>query len=69
MDNFKYLILCLFLISCTQKLTYTTCYDLQNYTREEQNELASILEKNNSVILNKFIIDYYNLRQDIKTCR
>lgn len=42
------------------------CFSLQNYTKEEQQELSEILKKENNIILNKFIIDYYNLRNDIK---
>lgn len=42
------------------------CFHLQNYTIEEQQKLSEIIQKENNIILNKFIIDYYNLRQDIK---
>lgn len=44
------------------------CPDIVNYTREEQKELLNILQKENNEILNKFILDYYNLREDVRIC-
>ena len=40
---------------------------LQNYTQEEQNEIIKFLEQNNDPLINKVIIDYYNLRELIRT--
>ena len=37
-------------------------------TQEEQKELSDILQKENNGILNKFILDYYNLREDVRVC-
>ena len=42
------------------------CFSLQNYTIEEQQKLSEIIQKENNIILNKFIIDYYNLRENVK---
>lgn len=58
------MILMLFVISC--KMANFNCFSLQNYTIEEQQKLSEIIQKENNIILNKFITDYYNLRQDIK---
>ena len=62
----KLLILMIFLISCTRSIN---CYSLQNYSIEQQKELITILQKNNNATLNKFIIDYYNLRKTVKVCK
>lgn len=37
-----------------------------NYTIQEQQELEKILQRENNPALNRFIIDYYNLRQSLK---
>ena len=37
-----------------------------NYTIYEQQELERILQQENNPVLNRFIIDYYNLRQSLK---
>lgn len=37
-----------------------------NYTTQEQQELERILQQQNNPVLNRFIIDYYNLRQSLK---
>lgn len=37
-----------------------------NYTIYEQQELEKILQQKNNPVLNRFIIDYYNLRQSLK---
>lgn len=44
------------------------CPDIVSYTQEEQKELLNILQKENNEILNKFILDYYNLREDVRIC-
>ena len=61
------MILMLFAISC--KTVNFNCYRLVTYTKEEQQELDNILKENNNKTLNKIIIDYYNLRQNIKSCQ
>ena len=37
-----------------------------NYTIQEQQELERVLTKENNPVLNKFIIDYYNLRRELE---
>lgn len=64
--NFKTLFLLLFLSSCSY---YNVCPDLVIYTKEEQKELLNYLEKNDNKLVEKFLIDYYNLRKDIKICK
>lgn len=44
------------------------CPNIVSYTQEEQKELSDILQKENNEILNKFILDYYNLREDMRIC-
>ena len=45
------------------------CPDIVEYTKEEQNELVNILQNNNNILLNRFIIDYYNLREKNRICK
>lgn len=49
-------------------VSFSICPDTVNYTQEEQKELLNILQKENNEILNKFILDYYNLREDVRIC-
>ena len=49
-------------------VSFNICPDIVNYTQEEQKELLNILQKENNEILNKFILDYYNLREDVRIC-
>ena len=57
-----------YLISC-QKVISNSCPDLVHYTIEEQQELRNILKDINKPIVNRFIIDYGNLRDKIKRCK
>ena len=41
-------------------------YHLQDYTQQELLELEQVLKQNNNNTLNKFIIDYYNLRENVR---
>ena len=55
----------LFLVSC---ISYSNVYiPLQQYTEQEQKELAIFLEKNNNDIVDKVILDYWRLRIIIET--
>ena len=54
-----------YMISC-QKVISNSCPDLVHYTIEEQQELEKTLEEINKPIVNKYIIDYGNLRDKIK---
>lgn len=56
-----------YLISC-QKVISNSCPDLVHYTIEEQRELRNILKDINKPIVNRFIIDYGNLRDKIERC-
>ena len=56
-----------YLISC-QKVISNSCPDLVHYTIEEQQELRNILKDINKPIVNRFIIDYGNLRDKIRKC-
>ncbi len=57
------MILILFLISCTRESFKPY---IVNYTTQEQQELERVLTKENNPVLNKFIIDYYNLRKELE---
>lgn len=53
-----------FIQSCS--LNYKVYIPLQNYTQEEQNEIINFLEQNNNQLINKVVIDYYNLRELVR---
>lgn len=57
-----------YLISC-QKVISNSCPDIVHYTIEEQRELKKTLKEINKPIVNRFIIDYGNLRDKIKRCK
>ena len=61
------IILTMLLANC-KMVSFSICPDTVNYTQEEQKELLNILQKENNEILNKFILDYYNLREDVRIC-
>ena len=56
-----------YLISC-QKVISNSCPDIVHYTIEEQRELEKTLKEINKPIVNRFIIDYGNLREKIRRC-
>ena len=43
--------------------------DIVNYSREEQKELLNFLENNDNKVVEKFLIDYSNLRKNIRVCK
>ena len=53
------------MISC-QKVISNSCPDIVHYTIEEQEELKKTLKEVDKAIINKYIIDYGNLRDKIK---
>lgn len=57
------MILILLLTSCIKASSNPY---IVNYTIQEQQELERILQQQNNPVLNRFIIDYYNLRQSLK---
>lgn len=56
-----------YMISC-QRVISNSCPDLVHYTTEEQQELEKTLKEVNKIIINRYIIDYGNLRDKIKNC-
>lgn len=56
-----------YLISC-QKVISNSCPDIVHYTIEEQRELEKTLKEIDKAIINKYIIDYGNLRDKIRIC-
>ena len=57
-----------YMISC-QRVISNSCPDLMHYTIEEQRELENVLKEINKPIINKYIIDYGNLRDKIRSCK
>lgn len=51
-----------------QKVISNYCPPIVNYTIEEQQELENNLKEVNRPIINKFIIDYGNLRENLRIC-
>lgn len=62
--KYRILILLLFFTNC--KTIIFDCPGIVNYTIQEQQELERVLIKENNPVLNKFIIDYYNLRRELE---
>ena len=56
-----------YLISC-QKVISNSCPDIVHYTIEEQRELEKTLKEIDKPLINKYIIDYGNLRDKIRIC-
>lgn len=56
----------LLLTNC--KTISSNCPSITTYSNEEQVELARLMKEINSITLNKFILDYYNLRNDLRIC-
>ena len=57
-----------YMISC-QKVISNSCPDIVHYTIEEQQELENTLKEINKPIVNRYIIDYGNLRDKIRSCK
>ncbi len=57
-----------FLTSCRAINISTVCPDIPFYTKEEQLELDRIRKEANSILLDKVLIDYGNLREDLREC-
>ena len=64
----KIIIILLFIISsCCNGLSNNNLYiPIQDYTEQEQKELADFLEKNNVEIMDKVIVDYGELRERVR---
>ena len=56
------------MISC-QRVISNSCPDIVHYTIEEQKELEKTLKEVDKAIINKYIIDYGNLRDKIRSCK
>ncbi len=46
----------------------SSCPPIVNYTATEQQELEKTLKEVNRPIINRFIIDYGNLRENLRIC-
>ena len=58
----------IFLTSCRAINISTACPDIPFYTEEEQLELDRIRKEANSLLLDKVLIDYGNLREYLREC-
>jgi len=58
----------LLLTNCRTISISNVCPDIPSYTKEEQVELDRILKQVNNALLNKVLIDYGNLREDLREC-
>ena len=56
------------LTNCRTTNISTACPDIPFYTQEEQLELDRIRKEANSMLLDKVLIDYGNLREDLREC-
>ncbi len=56
------------LTNCSAVNISTACPDIPFYTKEEQSELNRIRKEANSMLLDKVLIDYGNLREDLREC-
>ena len=57
-----------YMISC-QRVISNSCPNIVHYTIEEQKELEKTLKEINKPIVNRYIIDYGNLRDKIRSCK
>lgn len=62
------LLLTIFLTNCRTINISNICPDIPFYTKEEQVELDKITKQVNNALLNKVLIDYGNLREDLREC-
>ena len=62
------IIVILFLTSCRKEIISTACPNYIKYTLEEQKEVDRARKQVNNITLDKFLIDYGNLREDLKIC-
>ena len=71
----------IFMTSCKMGSFNNVCFPIVSYTKEEQMELEKVLKdirriseeeednkKINYILLEKFIIDYGNLREKLRIC-
>ena len=62
----KFIWLLFMLVGCSSLNNSNLYIPLQNYTKEEQKELAEFLEKNNNQLIDKVIMDYGDLRERVR---
>lgn len=58
----------LFLTSCRKVIISNACPNYTRYTIEEQQEVDRVRKQVNNITLDRFLIDYGNLREDLKIC-
>ena len=60
------LLFSLLLNGCCSGLNNNLYIPLQQYTKQEQKDLADFLEKNNVEIVDRIVVDYWELREMVK---
>ena len=56
------------LTSCRKVIISNACPPLVSYSAEEQKEVDRVRKQVNNITLDKFLIDYGNLRENIRIC-
>jgi hypothetical protein len=64
----KYLLFIFLLVSCIKTITTSTCPEVPYLSKDYQKHLLKIMEKENDIILNEIISQYYTLRQQLRIC-
>lgn len=62
------ILLSLFLFSCSHNIISTNCPPISSYSIEFENNLANDILKSNSYYIKQAILDYGNLRNNLRTC-
>lgn len=62
------IVLISFLASCRREIISSACPPIVIYSIEEQKEIDRVRKIANSIILDKVLIDYGNLRDKIRIC-
>lgn len=68
MQKISILVLTMLLTSCQNKVIYSACPDVVEYSTEFKHSLAEDLKNEKSYFINQAILDYFNLREKIKVC-
>ena len=68
MQKISILVLLMLSTSCQNRVIYTACPDIVEYSTEFRHSLAEDLKNENSYYIKQSILDYYNLREKIRIC-
>ena len=68
MQKISILVLIMLLMSCRNKIIYSACPDVVEYSTEFRHSLSEDLKQEKSYFINQAILDYFNLREKIRIC-